>query len=167
MNITKKIIAFSGTHGTGKTTSVHTFARQYKMDNPNVNVGVLFENVIFSPYPINGKTTPESQLWIFTNHIQAELQYSSKYDIVISDRSSVDAIAYSRVAGFNVLADSMFELVKNHVQIYQTVYLKKMAGNNFLFDDSFRETGFEKARLDVEKCLEMYYDELGVEVVKI
>ncbi len=60
-----KIIAFSGTHGTGKTTSVFKLAYELKMENPTLKIGVLQETARTCPHPINKDTTPQAQSWIF------------------------------------------------------------------------------------------------------
>ena len=88
------IIAESGSHGTGKTTAVYNKAAQLKLDCPDKKIGTHVENLAFCPYPINEETTEDSQLWIFTHHIQAELFLLTHYDILVSDRTIVDCIGF-------------------------------------------------------------------------
>ena len=54
-------IAYSGTHGTGKTTSVFDTASFCKMQFPNKSVHVITEKASESPFKINKETTQDSQ----------------------------------------------------------------------------------------------------------
>lgn len=157
------IIAVTGSHGTGKTTYSYEVAQKLKMDKPFLKVGLLSENVIHCPFPINGNTTICSQRWIFTNQLQAELDYISKYDLVISDRSVVDAIAYTAVAGFSSEARAMLEMAKLHIVLYDRLYFKTVKNNPFMFEDKLRESKDKKFRLDIEKSLLELYNILDLQ----
>lgn len=152
-----KYIALSGSHGTGKTTAAFQEAAQQKILHPSNTIAVLCEQSSLSPYPINKEGTEDSQMWIFTRQIELELEYHSKFDIIVSDRTAVDAIAYTYVAGFHGLAAAMFSLVENHISIYQKIIFKKIAKNNFWYADGIRETTDSQYRQDIEnKLLELY-----------
>ena len=105
-------ISLTGTAGTGKSTDVFRIIPILKHTYPSKRVINLNENAAHSPYKINKETTFESQLWIFTNQIQSELKLQSMYDILVCDRTLVDAIAYSSYVGLKELSNSMFELSK-------------------------------------------------------
>ena len=153
-------IAYSGSHGTGKTTSVFEKAKELKITMREKTVGVLAENVIFCPLPINKNTTPGSQMWIFTNKLQAEIEFLAKYDVVISDRTAVDAIAYTFVAGFRELGEAMLELVKQHIKNYDQIIFKSIKHNNYLIPDGLREGYDQKFQKDVEETLLGLYKDL-------
>jgi AAA domain len=155
-------IAFTGTHATGKTTSVYEKVREIKLRLKDKTVGIVTENAMFSPYPINKETTRESQLWIFTNQIQAEISLLARYDVVISDRTAVDSIAYTEVAGFHDLAQTMLDLVKHHIHIYDEIYFKRLTDNNYLIEDGVREGKSKEFQQEVEAVMLALYEELGM-----
>ncbi len=150
-------IAISGSHGTGKTTAAFQEATRQKILHPSESVAVLCEQSSLSPYPINKEGTEASQMWIFTRQIEQELEYLSKYDIIISDRTAVDAIAYTYIAGFHSLAAAMFDLVQTHISIYNKIIFHQIATNDFWHQDGIRETTDSKYRRDIEtKLIELY-----------
>lgn len=153
------IIAYSGAHGTGKTTDVYERIALLKRENPGLLIGPHAENIVFCPYPINDQSTPESQMWILTNHIQAELYLMTRYDIVVSDRSAVDAVAYTAAYGFTDLAENMLSIVRHHMPHYSEIIIKTIE-SNYLFNDGLRDLDRE-FRLDVQKQLLLAYSGLG------
>jgi len=156
-------VAFSGSHGTGKTTSVFEKAKEMKLFAKDKTVGVISENAMFCPLPINKHTTPNSQMWIFTNQVQAEIAFLAKYDIVISDRTAVDAIAYTLVAGFTELGEAMLELVKNHIGNYDEIYFKSLKHHNYLINDGVRDGTDRNFQEQVERVLLDLYEKLKIE----
>lgn len=159
-----EIIAFSGTHGTGKTTSALKLAESLKLSCPEKSITILMEPATMSPFPINQKTTSESQMWIFTAQIKAELEYLSRFDIVVSDRSIVDSIAYTLVAGFDTLAYAMVEMARHHLQHYNKIIIKTIANNPFCFHDGIRAAQDDEFRERVEQTLIELYDLLNCQV---
>jgi len=158
-----RIIAFSGTHGTGKTTAVYNRISELKKAHPDLLIGPHVENLVFCPYPINRESTEESQLWVFTNHIQAELFLLSHYDVVVSDRSAVDAIAYTSAFGFKVLAERMLDLVQSHMDRYAEIRVMLAKENNHLHADGLRD-GDATFRDEVEFHLLWAYTQLGYNI---
>lgn len=161
MDITKTIIAITGAHGTGKTTAALELVAAIKREHPDKTVGYVAENVAFCPYPINQGTTHDAQLWMFTHHIQTELLQLAAYDIVVSDRSCVDYIAYADAAGFSFLAASMFMLARNHYQNYSRIIFHTIDNHPFLADDGFRDTDPVFQR-EIEERLLKYYELLKI-----
>jgi len=155
-------LAFTGSHGTGKTTSVFQKAKEMKILAKDKTVGIISENAMFSPLPINRDTTPNSQMWIFTNQIQSEIAFLAKYDVVISDRTAVDAIAYTFVAGFIELGKAMLELVKNHIKNYDEIYFKTLKHNNYLIADGVRDGKDKRFQKEVEVVLLDLYEKLKI-----
>jgi thymidylate kinase len=144
-------IAFSGTHGTGKSTSCLKMAASLKIDNPNSLVGILTENIINCPYPINNATKDVSQLWIFADQLKSELEYMSKYDIVVCDRCVMDCVAYTKAYDFNIWKE-LFEIAKYHILSYHKIYIKSAIRNKYVFKDKLRMTDFD-FRQEVEDIL--------------
>ena len=155
-----KIIAYSGTHDTGKTTAVYERISALKKTNPGLLIGPHVENLVFCPYPINQESTEESQLWVFTNHIQAELFLLSHYDVVVSDRSAVDAIAYTSAHGFKAMAEQMMGLVQHHMVHYSEIVFMMAEGNRHVHDDGLRDVD-ETFRKEVQVHMLWIYGQLG------
>jgi predicted ATPase len=160
------IIAVSGTHGTGKTTTVFQFASQLKVNYPEKTVITLTEQASLAPFPLNKKATKQGQAWIFHSHIAKELELLSKFDLVVSDRCAVDMIAYCRYLKFDDLAESMFATVQHHLPVYREIHLKFLAQNQFWFNDGLRESEDSKFREEIEEILLGVYLELGLEFTR-
>lgn len=157
------IISFTGSHGTGKTTAVFKAAHRLKLRHPNKKIGTLAENASRCPYPINKEMTPEGQLWIFTSQIKDELSLIQQYDILVCDRTCVDAIAYTMVAGFTGLAEAMVQLALTHIHRYHTIIFKSTHQNQYLFRDGLRCVDDPLFRNRVETTLHSLYRRLGVD----
>jgi len=146
-------IAFTGSHGTGKTTSVAKKFYDMKLHNPENSITILTENAKNSPFKINKETSFESQLWIFSNQMQSELFFQANYDILICDRTIVDSIAYTMTAGLNDLANSMMNLAKDYICTYEYIIFKTIKNNDFLMKDGIRDHNDLQFRQDVENHL--------------
>ena len=125
-------ISYTGTHGTGKSTSVYKLANELKIRHPGKTVGVFMDNARNSPFGFNKNTPKEAQLWIFTSQLLNELTLGNKYDIIITDRSIFDSIAYVKFFGFVDLADKMLKLGMEYMNSYDTIIFKTMVNNNYL-----------------------------------
>jgi len=160
------IVAYSGTHGTGKTTAVYTRAALLKREFPQAEVGIVCETARLCPYPVVGRDNPRpvtaAQRWIFAAQQQAELSAAARYDIVVCDRTIVDCIAYTLAGGLEHLARSMMDLAQHHVDDYHEVRLCRMEAR-LAADDGFRSLD-ESFRKRVEECLVEIYHRLGVRV---
>lgn len=158
-----KIIAISGAHGTGKTHEVLLRAAALKRACPDMKIGVCQENVMRCPYPINKKTTQTAQQWIFSTQMAEELQMVSQYGLVVSDRSIVDAIAYTAVAGFDRLAGSMLQMAWHHLHNYRQIYFKTIKNNkDYFFSDGVRDAEDRDFQQSVEDMLFELYGLLGM-----
>jgi len=160
------VIAVSGTHGTGKTTTVFQFASQLKINYPNKTIITMTEQASLAPFPINKKASKEGQAWIFHQHIARELELLSKFNIVVSDRCAVDMIAYCIYLGFDALAESMFSIVRHHLPVYREIHLKFLGENEFWFNDGLRESEDLKFREEIESILINIYKELEMEFTR-
>jgi len=150
-------IAFSGTHGTGKTTSVFELATKFKKDNTDKTVGIIAETARRCPLPINKDSTEMSQLWIFAEQMKFEIEYCEWYDIVICDRSIIDSIAYTYVGGYYELANRKLETAKSFMNTYDKIIFKTIKSNNYIYDDGIRDSKDLDYRKKIEdKMLELY-----------
>lgn len=160
-----RIIAFSGTHGTGKTTAVLKCAIDLKMRHPDQRIEYYSENVAWCPYPVNKSMTEESQLWMYANQIQAELKLLTLFDIIVSDRTIVDCIAYAKVMGFHGLAKDMMRLTRRHIHRYAQIHVMTMKNNNHHHADGLRDED-PSFRASVEEALLQLYEQLGCPILE-
>jgi thymidylate kinase len=91
------IIAFSGTHGVGKTTQAYRLASNLKLAGQNV--AVIDELARECPLPINKESDILTQYWIISAQIKREIELMSRYDYVIADRTIMDTLAYAVALG--------------------------------------------------------------------
>jgi thymidylate kinase len=156
-------IAFTGTQGTGKTTSVFDSAKLAKINFPNKSVSGFHDNAARAPKGLyNKKGTAESQLWIFTNQMRTEIELTNTYDIVVCDRTVFDSIAYTIWMGFEYLSNAMFDLAMHHIDSYDEVYFKQIKTNNYLFDCEHRDTKDLEYRQNIENLLMNLYIKAGI-----
>lgn len=163
-----KIIAFTGAHGTGKTTSVFDYAGRMKKEGA-YEIGIITETARRCPFAIFGQgsqSSVEAQLWIFSEQIRCELESQMHYEITISDRTVVDVIAYSVLAGLPDLARDQIAMARHHIGIYDTIFIKPVAGNRYLFNDGFRSTDNDlQAKLETE--LLRVYKALNIPLIPV
>lgn len=150
-------LSYTGTHGTGKTTAVYELATKMKIENPNKTVGIFMENAKHSPVGFNKNKPIEAQLWIFSNQLQSEIYLSTKYDILITDRTIFDPIAYTEYFGFQDLAHDMFKFALSHMNSYDKIMFRTIKNNNHWHSDGVRDTEDEEYRNKVEQILKKIY----------
>lgn len=90
-------IALTGSHSTGKTTLLNEVVRRnnkYKI----VSITETARIVIEKGFPMAKDATVDSYINYVNEQLKSELNTSKiKYDILISDRTILDAVAYSQV----------------------------------------------------------------------
>lgn len=159
--MTGKIVAYSGTHGTGKTTAVLRCALDLKLAHPGKTIGLVSEVARSCPWPINRQSTAQGQAWIFSTHLRAELEAARANDIVVSDRTVMDAIAYTRVLGYHDLAAAMLAMARVHAPIYQRIVFLA-PDNAYCFADGKRCHDDAAFRSAVNDELIAIYKETGL-----
>lgn len=164
-----KVVAFTGAHGTGKTTAVYQMAHRLKMENPGKEVGVVMETARRCPlgFLSDGRQIIDeaSQRWIFAAQILAELEAAQRYDLVVSDRTVCDCIAYTILGGHHMAAMGMMGLARAHMRVYREVRLLRIADHDRLVSDGVRNTD-RLMRERMEDHLMDIYRELAVPVVE-
>jgi len=161
INNHSKIIAYSGTHGTGKTTSVYKRVNNLQMTTPS-GVGIILEVARRCPFKILSKNnldkpTKEAQLWIFSEQIVTELAMALSYGIIVSDRTIIDTIAYTMVFGYKSLADAMLRIADEHIHIYKEIHFKAIKKNDYLEDDGLRHSDRDLRQKVEDQMLELYH----------
>lgn len=161
-----KVIAYSGAHGTGKTTAV--FGEAYRIKKlTSEDVGIVQEVARDCPLPIyshNSVPTEAAQAWIFAEQTKREIDAAMKYGVVVSDRTVVDNIAYSFLFGFAELAYAHKAQANRHMKIYREIRFKQVSKNPYLKADGLRATDIDM-QVRYEHVLLGLYDDLGVELV--
>jgi thymidylate kinase len=155
-------IAYTGSHGTGKTTSVFDSGHVLKIKNPTKKIGLFYDATRRAP-ACNDTATIESQLWLFCYRIQEELKLCSEYDIVVCDRTVFDSIAYCYHFGFTKLAENSLEFAKNiFLKTYDKIIFKTIKHNQFLKDDKIRNTKDLNYQQKIEDILLQIYTDLQI-----
>ena len=156
-----KIIAFSGSHGTGKTTAAHALMAQLKVSEPGIDIGFLGEVARRCPYPINLDGCVRGQLWIFCEQIKQELELMRQHDLVVADRCLLDSIAYTYHHGFD-MAEAMKDLYWSYLEKeepYQEIrFLNPKPG--YLQADGLREVD-PSFQTEVHEILKRLHLETG------
>lgn len=170
-----RIIAYSGTHGTGKSTAVYELAADLKKRRGG-EVGVILETARACPFAIcaEGQTTSMvAQRWIFSAQLQAELYMIRRYPITVSDRSVVDCIGYTAAMGaadgdvkWTEVAVAMAQVVQGHMDFYEQIIFRSVRHHDYLCDDGLRHQDWEFRQLVEEKMLRIYAG-LGVDLINI
>jgi nicotinamide riboside kinase len=89
-------VAFIGSHGVGKTTLCYGLAARLKARD--VSLDLVHEVARRCPLPINQETSVAAQSWILHTQVAEELVASSRYPVVICDRSVLDNYVYLLLA---------------------------------------------------------------------
>jgi hypothetical protein len=84
-------IGLLGAQGTGKTTVFNEVVKRIP------DIGKVSEVARACPFPINEKSGFRAQEWIFREQVRRELEYPID-SLVISDRTTIDQVAYVRNA---------------------------------------------------------------------
>lgn len=157
---TKTVHAFSGTHGTGKTTAVFTLASYLKRARAGSEIGIVREVARHCPYPIvdrkNDTVNELAQKWIFATQMATEIETRARYDIVICDRTVIDCIAYTMAGGLHDLAAVMMAMARQHMDIYDYIYVMRP------FDamETPADDGLRNLNNDLRKKVDAYLIEI-------
>jgi nicotinamide riboside kinase len=89
-------LAFIGSHGVGKTTLTYGLAARLKARD--VALEVLVEVARRCPLPLNEETDLAAQSWILHTQIADELVATTRYPLVLCDRSVLDNYVYLLLA---------------------------------------------------------------------
>ncbi len=151
--------SFTGSHSTGKTTSVADLFLNQKIKHPSKQINIICDAARGCPLKINREANEKSQLWIFTNQMKHEIEAVEKNDITITDRTVVDNIAYSAYMKFDELVDVLIPIAAYFIESYTKIYFKTIEKNNYLINDGLRDCNREYQR-DIENIMLKIYDEI-------
>jgi len=131
-----KLIAITGTHGTGKTTLSFLLAAEYK--KLGANVKIIQEVARSCPFPLNDDMTRETALWIYHEHSKKELEACRDHDVVICDRTSFDSFVYAECMGIDIMDLEERRAAYWHLDDYSELYLVRPDNLCTLHDDGIR-----------------------------
>ncbi len=151
-----KKYALIGTSCVGKTTLVNELNNLLKKEIPGINVEVVSEAARFY-FSYNVTSEPFSyfhQGRIQTiARIQEELIYYKNPNIILTDRSVLDSIAYVKATGGNGFANKLYEKEKKWLSTYTNFFLLDPKGIPYKTDAIRKESkntreGFHKTFLE-------------------
>ena len=155
----KMKIGFAGAQGSGKTTKAYELA--YELKRIGYDVYMLSEVARSCPLPINEEATTESQLWILGETLSKE--QSCKGDILIHDRTLLDAYVYSMRINPKLFI-SLEPFIKEYMQTYDIIfYMGK--NDSYLIDDGIRSTN-KLFRDEIDRLILDYIKKLKLKVVQ-
>jgi len=161
-------IGVLGSHDTGKTTLA--FSLCSKLKSKHLFVGFVEESVRECPFPINQMTNFLSQYWILNRQINYEIEKHERYNVIVTDRTTIDNFAYALRASKNgKISSENLEILRIKSRHWANTY-------NFLFytkipkkkleDDGFRDTtkGFQ---LEIDQIIQDLIRDWKLEVTEL
>jgi nicotinamide riboside kinase len=152
-------IGIMGTHSVGKTTLALRLAARLKRTYPEKSVGLLNEIVRQCPFPVNKKTTPNTQLWIYHKQMSEEIELSAAYDILICDRTVLDGLIYAQWAGFRDIVDDCLNQALSWIDTYSRLYWLRPNGKPVA--DGFRDTDVNFQQ-DIDGIMAAWIKQFGI-----
>ncbi len=168
-----RIIAISGAHGTGKTTTVFRMAEWLKRRSREP-VSVMHELSRECPLPICGRAQDgtevraglDAQWWIFGRQLTREMEAMARPGWLVSDRGIADVIAYTAALGFRGAAHAMVNCARESgaCSRYAAIIFRPIAECDYLVDDGARS--MDRAfRKEVESLMLSAWADLGCNLV--
>ena len=152
-------IAYSGTHGTGKTTSAFEKCLDVKMKQGDITVTIVNEIARRCPFPINKDVTSTTQLWLVNKQINEEITASSLFDVVICDRTVMDCLAYTSLVSKDLFR-RLLPMVDYHASSYDLIIVKTIEENDYMIDDGLRSLDIEFRKQVENALMSIYIDDL-------
>lgn len=152
------IIAFSGTHGVGKSTQAYYLAAKLKING--YNVAVIDELARECPLKINKDAGELTQFWIIASQMKREIEMMSKYDYIISDRSVFDTLAYGVTLGLFEYSE-MSSIQKYIKTYYKDIFVLDPTEFSYQVSDGVRDMD-EDFRMDVHNNLIKLYNYFNI-----
>lgn len=160
-------IAFTGTHGTGKTTLAHELVAALK--KRDINAEFLGEIARTCPLPINEDTSKEAQEWIIYTQYVKELEHINRCAVLVCDRSVLDSYAYyiNKFGENNLLEGFIKEKIKDYSFLFRVPinaeYLKEDGIRSVNY--SFQKSIDEKVKYLLNKFSVNYHTESNIDKI--
>jgi nicotinamide riboside kinase len=155
-------LAFIGSHGVGKTTLTYGLAARLKARD--VALEVLVEVARRCPLPLNEETDLAAQAWILHTQVADELAASSRYPLVLCDRSVLDNYVYLLLAAGR--RPELEPMIRHWLETYDLLVQVPIVEGAPMLADGVRstDTGFQEA---VEERLVAELEHFGVEPLRL
>jgi hypothetical protein len=161
-------IGVLGTHDTGKTTLA--FSLCSKLKSKHLFVGFVEESVRECPFPVNQMTNFLSQYWILNRQINYEIEKHERYNVIVTDRTTIDNFAYAfRAAKNGKISPEELEILRVKAEHWARTY-------NFLFyaripkkkleDDGFRDTT-KQFQLEIDQIIRELIKDWKLDVTEL
>jgi predicted ATPase len=163
-------IAFTGAHGTGKTTLTNAVLTELSKrgsvtasrEVPRVIINMASDDEFFR----RGNNSPLRQLIILVYQLIEDDEKRREAEIVVCDRTLIDHIAYTTVQFRDVFSkvelDVIMSAAKRWLQTYDAIFYLPIEFR--VQDDGVREgdTAFQR---EIDEEITLLYRQLGVEPV--
>ncbi|MDA8773975.1 ATP-binding protein [Chlamydiia bacterium] len=138
--VVKLKVGILGTHGIGKTTLAYELAQV--LQKQGTSVSVLTELARECPYELGVKQVKEATTWLITRQISRELELQKNSEVLLCDRTSIDALIYTLASGKNDNKDlcigrAAYDWLRTYDKL---IWIRP---NQDLVDDGFRMTDIE------------------------
>lgn len=161
-------LALSGAHGTGKTTLLNAVYADLK-SNHNITVckevpRVIGEVVSDKEYFRRGKNSELRQCAIFLFQVIEDYFGEKQADILISDRTMVDHLAYTEVLFPDFSRTTEYQVISSAVGRWIATYdhIIKVPIEFQVEDDGTRESDLDFQRA-IDSKIDMLYANFGVD----
>lgn len=158
-----KKFALIGTSSVGKTTLIKKLEKELKTSSPNKKIAVVREA---ARYYFESKKVRKPFSYINQRNIQGLAKKFEKKihrknpDIIICDRSVLDAVAYVRTLGKDNEWKKLLETVKDWLKTYDHFFLLDPEGVSYKMDKIRKEE--EKIRSNFHKSFVRLLSELNL-----
>ena len=103
------------------------------------------------------------QMWVFHEQIVSEIEATLRNDILICDRTVLDSLAYSLVAGLPEMVDLYLPLAAKWMQTYGQIYFLRPNGQA-IADDGVRYTDLA-GQAEIDSILQGWVEEYKIPVL--
>lgn len=162
----RQIIAFTGTHSTGKSTAALKLGAEIRKSNPehSLMVAVDIERDVIRQYPEVELDTPRMQNLVFYAFLEFLRGTENFKGWHVHDRTIYDVLAYSRAYGISteLFESTIRDLRKSKPHYFPNRIIFNRAADFPLINDGVRNTD-PVFRLKVEQELLKLYEELGIQ----
>ena len=162
----KKIVAISGTHGTGKSCLAYALCAYLK--KMGKSVVVLDELAREAPFEINQEADDKTQIWLSCSQVVKELELMERYELVITDRSVLDSYCYGAALAKKYKKEdwiyhNLYAYLAAHIQRYYLhLYVLDPVSFNFNLNDGIRDND-ETFRIIVHEEIMRAMEEANLE----
>ncbi|MEQ1933527.1 MAG: ATP-binding protein [Fimbriimonadaceae bacterium] len=164
-------IALTGSHGTGKTTLIRFLGEQLQLppsamcrEVPRVIIEKVQDDTFFR----RGNNTPLRQMLLFFYQVMEEQNLQQGADLVLSDRTVVDHLAYTGVLfpEFKRTEEyrAAMEGVHNWLPSYDAIF--KIPIEFPVLDDGVRE-GEAAFQAEIDGAIDGLYHDAGIETIRV